>query len=98
MLMQIRNLDCGMMDMYYESKYEYNVYLDNSPGVFKNTCKKISSFLQGLIAEPLLVDVDGTTIQVFKKESKEIVVYDDYDLGVVFVKSDINLDKLLLDK
>ena len=40
-------------------------------------------------------DVDGSTIQVFHCNEKEIVVYDDYDVGAVFVLSNVDLSQLL---
>jgi hypothetical protein len=84
--------------MYYESKYEYNVYLENSPVIFKKICKSIEKYLPDCEKKKLLIDVDGTTIQEYIKNGKMINVYDDYDLGVVLVKSDINLDELFADK
>lgn len=45
----------------------------------------------------LLVDVDGSNMQVFSYgNNKETVVYDDYDVGAVYVLSDINLDEVFI--
>ena len=74
--------------------YDYTIYPDNSPSEFKKTCKKIESNLTGLSKKKLLVDVDGSTIQTYSKDDKDIDVFDDYDVGAVFVKSEINLDGL----
>ncbi len=73
-------------------KYDYNIYPDNSPQKFKETCDKIEAFLPNAHKKKLLIDVDGTTIQVFTVNNMDIDVYDDYDIGAVFVKSEINLD------
>lgn len=75
--------------------FDYNIYPSNSVGKFKATCKKIESNILGLKKEDLLIDVDGTTIQVYEKDEKKIIVFDDYDIGAVFVKSDIALDEIL---
>ena len=42
----------------------------------------------------LLIDVDGSLIQTYKYNGKDIDVYDDYDVGAVYVKSEIDLDNL----
>lgn len=76
--------------------FDYNIYPDNSAKRFKATCEKIESSILGLRKQDLLVDVDGTTIQVYEKDKKRIIVFDDYDIGAVFVKSDIALDDILI--
>ncbi len=75
-------------------KYDYSIYPDNSPEKFKLTCKKIEQAFPCAIKQKLLVDVDGSTIQVYKQDSKEIIVYDHYEIGAVFVLSDIPLEFL----
>ena len=42
----------------------------------------------------MLTDVDGTTIQTYTYKGKDIDVYDDYDVGAVFIKSEIALNSL----
>ena len=74
--------------------FDYNVCPDNSPEGFKKACKKIEEHFPGLKKEALLVDVDGTTIQTYADHGKEIVVFDDYDVGAVFVKSEIELNAI----
>lgn len=39
----------------------------------------------------LLIDVDGSTIQTYIQDGKDIDVFDDYEVGAVFVKSEIEL-------
>ncbi|MCU6719897.1 hypothetical protein OCV67_08150 [Porcipelethomonas ammoniilytica] len=76
------------------TKYDYNIYPDNSPQKFKETCKKIEKAFPNANKRKLLIDVDGSTIQTYSENSKDIDVYDDYDIGAVFVKSEINLDSI----
>lgn len=76
--------------------FDYNIYSDNSPEKFKETCKKIEQVYPNVIKRKLLIDVDGSTIQTYTENGKDIDVYDDYDIGAVFVKSEINLDKLFI--
>lgn len=46
-------------------KYEYNISSENSPEKFKIICSKIEETYSELQKDVLLVDVDGTTIQVY---------------------------------
>ena len=78
-----------------EYKYDYTISPDNSPQQFKEFCRKIGKAYPDYITDDLLVDVDGSTIQVFSCEGKEIVVYDDYDIGAVFAVSDVDLTKII---
>ena len=72
--------------------YDYTIFQDNSSAHFKQACIEIEKAFPKAKKEKLLVDVDGSTIQIFSENGKNIRVYDDYDVGAVFVKSDINLN------
>lgn len=74
--------------------FDYTVSKDNSPAIFADACNRIRESFPDYIPNPLLVDVDGSTIQVFYKNGASIKVYDDYDIGAVFVISDIDLNNL----
>ena len=74
--------------------FDYTVYKDNSPKVFKETCAIIEEHFPTAFKRTLAVDVDGSTIQTFTLYGKDIDVYDDYDTGAVYVKSEIDLDML----
>lgn len=76
--------------------FDYNIHPDNSPEMFKAACEKIESSISGLQKRDLLVDVDGTTIQVYDKDGNEIIVFDDYTIGAVFTQSDIVLDEIFI--
>ncbi len=67
--------------------YDYTVCRDNSPDVFIETCYQIEQAFPEAIRHKLLMDVDGSTIQVFTLDGKEIVVYDDYDIGGGMLKT-----------
>lgn len=41
-----------------------------------------------------LVNIDSAFIQVFEDDNNVIVVFNDYDVGAVYVKSTVNLDEL----
>lgn len=74
--------------------YNYNIFPDNSPAHFKEVCRKIEKYFPNAKKSSLLVDVDGTTIQNYIFDNKEIDVYDDYDVGAVFVRSEVDLKEL----
>jgi hypothetical protein len=72
-------------------EYDYTIWPDNSTLKFKETCDKIKTQFPNAEEKELLIDVDGSTIQIYKENNKEITVFDDYDVGAVFVKSEIEL-------
>lgn len=71
--------------------YDYTICRNNSPQVFIEACAQIETLFPNLEKKKLLIDVDGSTIQVYEKAEKKVVVYDDYDVGAVYALSDINL-------
>ena len=81
-----------------EYKYDYTISKENDPEEFKRICSLLEHRLEGYDKAPLLVDVDGSTIQIFSKGETEILVFDDYDIGAVFVKSDIDLSEIIGEK
>ncbi len=75
-----------------EYPYSYTLCPDNSPSAFREACEKIESIMPHLARQPLLTDVDGSTIQSYERaDGRRIVVYDDYDVGAVYVLSDFDL-------
>lgn len=81
------NLDCEVKEM-----FDYNIHKENSPEVFKHTCNSIEKAFPNATKSTLLVDVDGSTIQTYTQDGKDIDVYDDYEVGAVYVKSEIKLN------
>ncbi len=71
--------------------FDYTVAIKNDPKAFKETCAQIEAQFPTFGKEELLIDVDGSTIQMYSVGKKRMIVYDDYDIGAVFVKSDIEL-------
>lgn len=72
-------------------KYDYNIFSDNSVKKFKEACKAIEKEYPKIDKKKLLVDVDGSTIQVYGESENKIVVYDDYDVGAVYAMSNLLL-------
>ena len=78
-----------------EYKYSYNIRPETDEQAFADVFKTIESKLNGLKKEKLLIDVDGTLIQIYYLNNDEIVVYDDYDVDAVYVNSNVELDDVL---
>ena len=83
-----------MRSMRKRYEFEYNVFYDNSPKEFKAACLEIEEKHPEAEKQKLLVDVDGSTIQIYRISGKEILVFDDYEVGAVYVDSDYNLDDI----
>lgn len=79
-------------------EFDYNIYPDNSPQKFKEACSYIEKANPDFNKGKLLIDVDGSTIQIYNSDNKEIVVYDDYDVGAVYALSDVPLNDTILFK
>ena len=75
-------------------KYHYVISKENSPQRFKEACAIIEAKLPGVQKKEFAVDVDGSTIQVYEVNGEEIVLIDDYDIGVVFADSNIEIASL----
>lgn len=71
--------------------FDYTIESNNSTTAFKKSCEAIEHNLSPIDKENLLVDVDGSTIQEYHKDNKAVIVYNDYDVGAVYVKSEIEL-------
>ena len=74
--------------------FDYTAHPDNSPEKFKMICSEIEKRIPDAMKKDLLVDVDGSTIQTYSLSGKDIDVYDDYDVGAVYVKSEIDLQEI----
>lgn len=70
--------------------FDYTVWRENSPEKFREACASIERALPHATSQTL-TDVDGSTIRVFTVGEETVVVYDDYDVGAVFVLSDLDL-------
>lgn len=75
--------------------YTYNIYKYADTLHFKLTCEKIEEGLHGLKKEELRIDVDGTLIQIYRKNGMKIKVMSDYDVDAVYVDSEVDLTGIL---
>ena len=74
--------------------YHYTISSENSPQAFKDACLLVEEELWQFEKKKLAIDIDGSTVQMYKVGNSTVVVVDDYDIGAVFVNSDIKITNL----
>lgn len=74
--------------------FNYTVAKEADNTAFLNACAKIENEIKPLKKEKLLIDVDGSAIQVYYAENKKIKVLNDYEVDAVYVESDKELSNL----
>ncbi len=74
--------------------FEYDVYGENDSLIFNKICNIIENEYPKTVRQKLLVDVDGSMIQTYTLNGYDIDVYDDYDIGAIYMKSEVDLRDL----
>lgn len=74
--------------------YSYTVSKTANNKEFIKACHLIESNFNGISKQKVLVDVDGSTIQVYHKNDSKIKVCNDYEVDAVYVDSEIELKSL----
>lgn len=74
--------------------FDFTICKDNNCTEFKNACQKVETCFPQAFKQKLLVDVDGSTIQTYNIGDKTIDIFDDYDVGAVYVKAELDLSKI----
>ena len=72
--------------------YDYNVSPINDKAMFHQACELIEKAYPTYIKRKPLIDVDGSMIQTYTINGKDIDVHNDYEIGAVYVKSEIKLN------
>ena len=76
-------------------KFSYNIEKVANNEAFKLACQKIeASNIEGLQKKNLLIDVDGSLIQLYVSPEGEIKLINDYEVDAVYADSDIDLSAL----
>ena len=78
--------------------YKYNIHKNADEEKFNSVCNKIESTVEGLHKEETIMDVDGSAIQIYKKNGKSIKVFNDYEVDAVYIDSEINIDDIVAQK
>ena len=72
---------------------EYDVYPWYSVEHYKKACKFIEDlFEDDLVKKELLIDVDGSQIQVYNTSKGEIIVINAFDYDWVIVRSEFEIE------
>lgn len=74
-----------------EYTFFYGICDNPDAELFKKQCAAIEKHIPNLKQEPLLEDVDGSSIQIYTHKNGEIKVCNDYSLGDLYVESDFDL-------
>ena len=71
--------------------FDYSICSEADEGIFKKQCLALENKIKGLIKNDILIDVDESKIQEYQLGAKRIVVYNDYNIGAVYIKSEVEL-------
>jgi len=74
--------------------YSYTVSKTANNKEFLKACHLIESNFKGISKKNVLIDVDGSAIQVYHKNDSKIKVYNDYEVDAVYVDSEIELKNI----
>lgn len=74
--------------------FNYTVAKEADNKAFISACNKIEKQINSLKKEKLLVDVDGSLIQVYYCDNKKIKVLNDYEVDAVYIQSEKNISDL----
>lgn len=74
--------------------FSYTVSKVASEEAFEKACRLLEDRFAGIDKEKMLEDVDGTAIQVYRKGTASIKVYNDYEIDAVYVDSEIELKNI----
>lgn len=75
--------------------FSYTTCLEPSNAEFKKACMQIESYIAYTQKEKLLIDVDGSLIQIYYVGDKSIKIYNDYWVSAVYVDSEIDLSGVI---
>lgn len=74
--------------------FDFTVYKDNSLTEFEKACATFEKEYPQAKKNDVLIDVDGTVIQSYETDGGETTFYDDYEIGAVYLKSDLDLSRV----
>lgn len=71
--------------------HEYNICNIADEEIFKKQCDAILKKVPGIRTEDEITDVDKSVIHIYETDNGAIRVYLDYNIGAVYVKSNLPL-------
>ncbi|MDY3004260.1 MAG: hypothetical protein SOR92_07300 [Christensenella hongkongensis] len=73
---------------------EYFISPDCDEKMFQKVSMLINS-AEGIEKKELLIDADDTMIQCYKYKGRELDIYNDTEIGGIYIKSEDDISKLL---
>lgn len=73
--------------------YEYSICNKCDEEIFNKQCKALESNIPNLKKKECLIDVDGSKIQKYSIDNKEVKVYNSIDENEVYVISQVELEE-----
>ncbi len=79
--------------------FDVTISPDNDNNKFLEACKKLETAYPDANKWDIVMDVDGTLLQIYihDKAGNRTIIYNDYEVGAVYVKSDIDLSGIFTD-
>ncbi|MGV8153419.1 MAG: hypothetical protein ACLKAO_03825 [Alkaliphilus sp.] len=71
--------------------YKYNICNQADEEIFFKQCMAIEKNIAKLTKHDLITDVDESMIQKYILKGKKIAVYNDYYVGAVYIKSEVDI-------
>lgn len=75
--------------------YSYNIAKNANKNAFNHACAQIETGFKDIRKEKMLVDVDGTQIQIYNAPGGKIKIYNDYEVDAVYVDSEVDLKDII---
>jgi len=73
--------------------FKYNICTEADKEIFYKQCAALEKHIPDLKKMRILEDVDGSLVQIYYKDRKEIIVYNSEYVGSVTIKSEIELEQ-----
>jgi|GEM_PF-1129196 len=77
--------------------FDYNICTEADAMVFNNQCKALEMYIPNLRKTKRLIDVDGSIMQRYDLDGNEVAVYNDEQIGAVYVKSSVKLENYFVE-
>lgn len=73
--------------------YEYSICNQADEDIFYKQCIALEKNIPNICKLDLLTDVDSSLIQIYQLNNLNIKVYNDTNIGAIYIKSQIDLDQ-----
>lgn len=74
--------------------FDYTVCPDNDNEKFFDSCKAIEQAFMSANKKKILIDVDGSLVQMYEIDNSTIQVFNDFDMGAVYIQSEVDLSEI----